>query len=58
MGTVVTDTDKIISKMKFILSFICIINKIWQDGCHIVMENYKKSYVHSQMRYIHAQKFV
>ena len=27
MGTVVTDTDKIISKIKFILSFICIINK-------------------------------
>ena len=27
MGTVVTDIDKILSKMKFILSFICIINK-------------------------------
>ena len=27
MGTFVTDTDKIISKMKFILSCICIINK-------------------------------
>ena len=27
MGTVVTYTDKIISKIKFILSFICIINK-------------------------------
>ena len=64
MGTVVTDTDKIISKIQFISSFICIIHKTltrWLP--YHYGELYKKtSYFHSQMRYLpgylHAQKFV
>ena len=57
MGTFVTDTDKIISKMKFIISFICIINNkmaaisLWKTIS-------KSSYFHSQMSYLHEQQFV
>ena len=60
MGTVVTDTDKIISKIKFILSFVCFINKnLTRWLPYRYGELCKKySYFHSQMRCLHAQKFV